>query len=250
MSTITDSELADELHKATQLMKMFGYDFTGQEDSSKEALTAYLQGYSLCLAGSVGTGKTYFFETLQHTHLFPFRIVIYSLKANDGKYTREIQEDLNRLNDAEVVIDDLGAESDWGGKRPEIVSTILAIRQASPRRTFFTTNLTRQQLQARYDDRIVSRLKSYKFIPMIGEDKRKPTANWEATKFLRDIHDPNNWTLCKERCNAFVDGKCTKAIRISPQLRGTTPESMCDAAGDNPFAPTGTAQAAYADAWP
>lgn len=236
MKTITDSNLKEIFTEVIKRMEWCGYDFNDHKEASEEALMSYLKGYSLCLAGSVGTGKTFFFETLKKINIFQQQMVIYSLKANDGKNTREIQEDLMRHHCADVVIDNLGTESDWNGKRPDVVATVLSTRQASYRRTFFTTNLTVQLINERYDDRVVSRLKQFKFIPMIGEDRREPKINCDDNDFMVAICNPQNWCLCAERCSLFKNGKCSRGILAPPQMRDSTPELMCGVGEKIPYA--------------
>lgn len=97
------------------------------------------------------------------------------LKA-DGK---EQQYGVIPQNFCDLIIDDLGTEAEkytsYGTVSDVMVQYVIPFRYAIfPRwRTFFTTNLTKQQLRDRYGERCWSRLNEMcAFIPVKHEDRR------------------------------------------------------------------------------
>lgn len=136
---------------------------------SLEALEKYAQGYALLLTGSVGTGKTFFFQSLGQN------IEIVSLATLAGWKLDDIQRMLDNNRDYEVVFDDIGAEpaiSDFGVKQ-EILPLILERRQYCRKRTHFTTNLSAQEIEERYGVRSIDRIYGMTYpITFTGESKR------------------------------------------------------------------------------
>ena len=143
-----------------------GYIHTAE---SLVALEKYMQGYSLLLTGAVGTGKTFFFQSLGKD------LSIISLIGLSGWKLDEIETMLINNQERDVVFDDMGAEppvSDYGVKQ-EIVPLILEKRYYLRRRTHFTTNLNAEQIQARYGVRVIDRIYGMTFpITFIGESRR------------------------------------------------------------------------------
>ena len=143
-----------------------GYIHTAE---SLDALEKYMQGYSLLLTGAVGTGKTFFFQSLGRD------IEIVSLATLAGWKLDDIQRLLDNNSDYEVVFDDIGAEpaiSDFGVKQ-EILPLILERRQYCRKRTHFTTNLSAQAIEERYGVRSIDRIYGMTYpITFTGESKR------------------------------------------------------------------------------
>lgn len=106
----------------------------------------------LYLHGNFGTGKTYIVAALINelktkynirTEIIYFPELLRNLKEN--LYT--VSDKLNYLENVDILlIDDLGAEkvTDWG--RDEILGTILQTRMNKNMITFFTSNLTEDEL--------------------------------------------------------------------------------------------------------
>lgn len=137
--------------------------------NSLAALEKYMQGYSLLITGSVGTGKTFFFQSLGRD------ITVISLVGLSGWKLEEVETMLNNNWEQEVMFDDVGAEppiSEYGVKQ-EIVPLILEKRQYCKKRTHFTTNLTAEQIQARYGVRVIDRFYGMCWpITFTGESRR------------------------------------------------------------------------------
>lgn len=216
----------NELKSAAERMARVGYDFSRTPNAQK-ALRLYLEGKSLCLAGTVGTGKTLFFDSLQKSDISP-TLRIFPLSAHRNAYVSTICEALQDFTQQEVVIDDFGVESNWGGKRADdILAQIIDVRGLSPKRTHLTTNLSGAEIKARYDDRVISRLRQFAFVSMVGEDNRTVTINAQAAAFRAACADTGNWQLCEERCSRYVEGRCAEGKTVPPFLEGRTPEDIC-----------------------
>jgi len=133
-----------------------------------EPLKDYLRGYALRLHGGVGSGKTFFFQSLG------IRLIEASRIASLGKgafvWMREYSDG------HQVCIDDLGAEptvNDMGTKF-EVLAEIVNHRAANGFKTHFTMNLTGPEISARYGERIVSRLMLCKRHELKTANRRKP----------------------------------------------------------------------------
>ena len=110
----------------------------------------YLKG--LYLHGNFGTGKTYILASLLNElkNKYNIRIeIVYfpELLRNLKENLYTVSDKLNYLENVDILlIDDLGAEkvTDWG--RDEILGTILQTRMNKNMITFFTSNLTEDEL--------------------------------------------------------------------------------------------------------
>ena len=163
--------------------------------ASLEALEAYMSGYGLLLIGDVGTGKTFFFETLikaltpsddfersmwefggASPHIFYMRKTI-------GMAFDDIEEAVTDLNQRDVIFDDIGVEvvaNDWGRKF-ELVPWLVDLRLNREPRSHFTTNLSADQILERYGARTVDRLHALvKVVEFRGESHRQTLPNSAA----------------------------------------------------------------------
>lgn len=144
-------------------------------EPQKNALRAYGQGYQLLLAGKAGTGKTWFFKALKIAKLSCCEI--YDITEESKQSVDWILQDLGEYyHNREIVIDDIGRESpkiDYG-ERTEVLDLILNYREKHcPRaRTHLVTNLTLDEIRARYGERVLSRMHYCKPISFLDEDKR------------------------------------------------------------------------------
>lgn len=166
------------LDNAARKMESVGY-ILSKTPNSRRALKEYLCGNSLYLAGTVGAGKTEFFRALSRSGVAQNKIAIYSLSEHGDDHVKEISEDIRALDDYELVVDDLGMESDWSGNRTkaEVIQKIMAIREHSRRRTHYTTNLDSEMIN-QYGERVKSRLSTCVKIAMVSNvDNRAPKVN-------------------------------------------------------------------------
>lgn len=147
----------------------------------------------LYLTGNFGCGKTYLLsamlnELAKDNHLVAiiyFPEFLRTLKASFGDdelYNRQFNYIKNREL---LLIDDIGAETVTSWSRDEVLGTILQYRMDANLKTFFTSNLTIDELEESLSvannkvDKVKSRriIERIKFmtdqIQMVSEDKRK-----------------------------------------------------------------------------
>jgi primosomal protein DnaI len=146
----------------------------------------------LYLHGSFGSGKTYMLSALLNELSkdgFSAIVVYYpellrSLKEsfNNEDYPARIEE-IKRCD--LLLIDDIGAETTSSWNRDEILGTILQHRMDNKKSTFFTSNLTLEELENHFilsnkaeekikSRRIMERIKQLtEDLELIGESKRK-----------------------------------------------------------------------------
>lgn len=176
------------LDNAARKMESVGY-ILGKTPNSRLALKEYMGGKSLYLAGTAGAGKTEFFRALSRSGVAKNKIAIYSLSEHGDKQLNEIGEYIRSLDDYELVVDDIGNESDWSGNRTkvEVIQKIMSIREHSRRRTHYTTNLDSTMIN-QYGERVKSRLNTCVKIAMVSKvDNRTPKTNEsELQRYLQE----------------------------------------------------------------
>lgn len=208
---ISDDEILD---RASEMAK-HGYSF---DSVSIDALKAYLEGYGVLISGDVGTGKTSFFKAIGKIRV----VTMVDLYANP---LDEIVEIVDRMNDEEIVVDDIGTEpvySNYGCKM-DILPWLIERRSKSEMRTHYTTNLNGDALTKRYGARVFDRMyETCKMFKFAGTSRRELKANRRIVEDSR--RSAKDWTLCEERCANCANGKCAKGIRIPPELERRPPE--------------------------
>ena len=139
---------------------------------------------NLLISGPCGSGKTHLAISILRQMIENGRwLYVWFIPATD--LLLEIKsafEPDSRMNEADIidkyvdmdflVIDDLGAEylTDW------VISTFYRIidrrfREAVP--TLITTNLSNEEIEARFGARIASRISNYTMVRLQGRDYRK-----------------------------------------------------------------------------
>ena len=125
-------------------------------DALVEAVRDYLSGYSLLLTGPAGVGKTFLMQCLGVRRYSAESIIDYGLAR--------IRDWYDWTDGHDICIDDVGSErmvAEYGAK-DEVLRAVIAHRSDRQRgkrgKTHVTTNLTAEQISARYGDRILSRL--------------------------------------------------------------------------------------------
>lgn len=137
----------------------------------------------LLLTGAIGSGKTTMMEILRRyyreydykgyflTVSAPRLASLYSERGN------EVLEWAGRANGQPLFIDDLGLESipaTYYSTKMNVLQYILLDRYKMPQRTFLTTNLTDEELSARYGLQVTDRLKEMCVkINLYGGSRRK-----------------------------------------------------------------------------
>ena len=133
---------------------------------------------SLFFYGNTGLGKTFLSSCIAKKvilkgHSVVFRSILKvfddALSEHFGKKTGNT---LDKLRDSDLVIlDDLGSE--FSSQSDPILYQILNDRVNMHKPTIISSNMTLQQLNARYNERIVSRLLGeFNRFPFVGEDIR------------------------------------------------------------------------------
>ena len=147
----------------------------------------------LYLTGNFGCGKTYLLSAMLNeiakkgtkVAIIYFPEFLRKLKesfGNDEDYTNKF----NYIKKVEILlIDDIGAETTTSWGRDEILSTILQYRMQEGLTTFFTSNLSLEELEDHFAfstkgvekikaRRIIERIKQLtEVLVLIGENKRK-----------------------------------------------------------------------------
>lgn len=140
---------------------------------------------NLVLHGSVGVGKTFLlnciFARLLDRGYSGVRITAYRMneimrKKHIGSETDG--EDFEALLETPVLlIDDLGTENMLRNVTIEYLFTLINERCAAKKHTIIATNLSKDELQQRYGERVSSRMLSQQYctkIQMNGVDLRRP----------------------------------------------------------------------------
>ena len=139
---------------------------------------------NVLLLGKVGTGKTYLLTACANfavqTDRDPLFITAYSLNAKFLEAYFDSAEAVSLLMENLIdvdllLIDDLGTEKLFNNVTVNYLFAILNERSVNKKQTFFTSNLTLNEIGSRYDERIASRLvdQSSTFVAqLVGEDKR------------------------------------------------------------------------------
>ncbi len=149
----------------------------------------------LIIFGKAGTGKTYAMEYLKTelSKVFPIsddhRVMVMFIKATD--YLDDMRENLNTRNGNKnifdkyknrpvLLLDDLGVES-LTDKAEEYLFKLFDERKHI---TVISTNLTLDEIRARYGTRIFSRMAGdYKFVEFEGDDWRVRNLKVEKAQF-------------------------------------------------------------------
>jgi len=144
----------EELERKAFAMQRRGYV---HNEHTLKALTAYLNGYGILLSGGIGVGKTCFFERVNPE---PISFLSFN-RCHLWKYDK-LEEWLEDHRNEEVVLDDIGYDTEKAsnyGLKFEALQVALDYRLTeSEARTHITTNMTNDELIARYDPHLVDRI--------------------------------------------------------------------------------------------
>lgn len=137
-------------------------------EAAEKALRGLVKGRSVVLTGSPGTGKSLFFKLLG--------IPMFSLVYAQTKRFDEISAAFDHYRNANITVDDIGAEGKFNnyGTQAELLDFVLSRREDASRPTYYTTNLTPEQIQERYGERIIDRLSAAIWIDFGKESLRSP----------------------------------------------------------------------------
>lgn len=152
-----------------------------EKEIAVEIIKAFEQNKSIIIFGANGTGKTLLFELLkrvvhpQNELRFRGRNVLDTVLDFNTRGHECFRDDQK----SHVFYDDLGTEDKgyWYGDKVEVFEKLMQFRYDRWRtkglRTFFTTNLTHEEILQRYGSRFRDRMKEqfYQAV-MVGESKR------------------------------------------------------------------------------
>ena len=169
-------------------------NFKGRTDQYKNTI---LNGKSIFITGSCGTGKTHlaialatewFAESLQIVNgiineeiqdvkgyplFLPATEFFLKLKTSFNSSTQTVADILDNLDNCKLLLlDDFGTDkvSDWS---KQIIYTLIDRRYRNMQQIIITSNLSLKGIAQRYDDRIASRLAEMgSVVEISGSDKR------------------------------------------------------------------------------
>lgn len=163
----------------------------GYEMSLKaiEIVTDYLKGYNLWLCGSVGVGKTYFFDVMSRVRVeekgMP-PIVKLSMLETMGWTMDQAREWVMDHRGDDVLLDDVGSEPLMNsyGVKAELFPYLLEKRmQVTTKRTHITSNLGAKDIIERYDVRVSDRFaQMFKYERFPGKESKRKVRPWKAPK--------------------------------------------------------------------
>jgi DNA replication protein DnaC len=182
------------------LRAVFLLDLNPQTVAALQTLDeASKAGKGVLFYGNAGTGKTtILYDFIQKIRAEPFvsrRNDEFKFMDNPGMYVQapdyiqgletEYAAQKSPLYNAQhhpqyiarhvkhLVLDDVGAESEYGWRAGKLAELLIARYQDPELRTYIGTNYNPDQLAARYGERITSRLaEMMDWLPFFGEDRR------------------------------------------------------------------------------
>ena len=158
-------------------------DFKLDDVTAKICRSIFESQKGLIVAGSKGIGKTLSFDIYRRICIGIFKqsCEAWETKEIEIVYKSQGSGIIEQLAKIDVlIINDLGLESaklmDFGTER-NIISDLLYLRyrayQTDKKRTYITTNLSKESLNQRYGDRLAERFNEmFNFIVVTGGSKR------------------------------------------------------------------------------
>lgn len=205
----------EEVVRRAKGMARHGYRFT---DQTLGFVRQMCLGRGLLIRGDVGTGKSFFF--------YCAGIPAISMKIAQSRELKDICRALDSHSGSPIVVDDIGAEeADYKsyGTAVRLLDLILEKRAEATAPTHFTTNLTIEQLQARYGDRAVDRIRGMAVVAeLCGESRRDVDSPRMERAWYEEFYRPRLWQVC-ERCCRFYDSDaraCIKGVQAEPRTIG------------------------------
>lgn len=163
------TDYIDSLQPATPLKSFDRTVYQKIDPKTTQKIDLYLSKFpnnkfkNLVITGPTGTGKTYCAALIQHeltqkgfkVHLTSTFNLIKRMK--DYLFGQDVDVPSDFFNSDLLIIDDLGAEPTIKNS-DELLHTVINERYSNQKPFIITTNLTKDQVSTRYDDRILGRI--------------------------------------------------------------------------------------------
>lgn len=154
--------------------------------SFRNALLDFETG--LVLYGPTGRGKSYAFAALARSLILHHKKVIRLTYEMLCLQIRDTYKQGSKLTELDVIrpliacdylfVEDVGSTTSIGKDESDFSNrtfyVVLDSRMEACKPTFISTNKSKANFTAGFDDRVSSRLKMFKWLLIGGEDKRKP----------------------------------------------------------------------------
>ncbi len=172
LKTLRDQELTDFIKSLTPITNQKPFDRTVyQKIDTKitQKIDLYLSKFpnnkfkNLVITGPAGTGKTYCAKLIQHELTQKgFNVQITSTfnlikRMKDYLFGQDANVPNDFFESDLLIIDDLGAEPSIKNS-DELLHTVINERYSENKPFIVTTNLTKDQVSTRYEDRILGRI--------------------------------------------------------------------------------------------
>ena len=208
----------DEIALLARRMATKGYVFT---DSTCKLLAPYIESTKgakgIAIAGPVGIGKTLFFRLAGVPNAI-------NLKVAQGWELSEIGKAMDSFVAEPVLIDDVGAEDlayKSFGTSVRLLDFILEHRIGAPAPTYLTTNLSLNEIEARYDLRVSDRVKELMRFLVIdsGDSLRGKGMPNKFGAWFEEFIKGSIWRECAYRCRFYdeMSHRCTRGIEHEPR---------------------------------
>jgi DNA replication protein DnaC len=176
--------------KAVIPMMFWAAHLRGLNKEFCERLLNFDGRVGLILCGPVGTGKSWtmaalmrrFISSSQKCERVGWEALCIKIRSTYSKDSMETEDSILQrlLKPRHLFIEDIGAGKAVDAPETDFAKRILYVlidtRLENGLPTYITTNKTREQLAATFDERIASRLSAFKWIAVGGKDKRKENA--------------------------------------------------------------------------
>ncbi len=194
LAALTEKLAIDDLnsHSIISLYSFDSFDlsyYSGSDKNNMSCILNYCKDYSknfslksdsIFMRGDTGLGKTHLSlsiakEAVEKGYNVAYDSIInYLSKIEKEHFGRSDDDTLSKLLAVDLLIlDDLGTEYP-SPFYPSVIYNIINTRISRHFPTIISSNLTTDEFQSRYDDRVVSRLfGTYKYLQFSGNDVRQ-----------------------------------------------------------------------------
>ncbi len=172
LKTLRDQQLTDFVKSLEPISEVKNFDrkvYEKIDPKTTQKIDIYLSKFpnnkfkNLVITGPTGTGKTYCANLIQHeltqkgfkVHMTSTFNLVKRMK--DYLFGQDAKVPTDFFNSDLLIIDDLGAEPTVKNS-DELLHTVINERYSNDLPFIITTNLSKDQVSTRYDDRILGRI--------------------------------------------------------------------------------------------